>query len=53
MMCLSVILRFLRVTHEYVDPMLRVLLVLALRLEDELLEDVIISGNNTVKEICK
>lgn len=49
MTCLSGILRFLRVAHEYMHPMLGVLLILALRLEDELLEDVIISRNNTEK----
>jgi hypothetical protein len=45
--CLSVMLKVLRVTQEYMYAMFGILFVLALGLKDELLEDVVIPCNNT------
>ena len=44
---LSVKLKHLRVAHEYMHSMFSVLFIFTLRLKDELLEDVIISGDDT------
>jgi hypothetical protein len=44
---LSVKLKYLRVAHEYMHSMFGVLFIFTLRLKDELLEDVIISGDDT------
>jgi hypothetical protein len=46
-MCLSVTLKVLRVTHEYMYAMFGILFVFALGLKDELLEDVVIPCDNT------
>ena len=47
MVCLSVTLKILRVTHEYMYAMFGILFVFALGLKDELLEDVVIPCDDT------
>ena len=48
MLCFCTTLKPLRIAHKYMHPMFGVLFILALRLEDELLEDVVIPRDNAV-----
>jgi len=50
MLCMAVPSEIIRVSHEYMYAVFGILFVFAFRLEDELLEDVVISCNNTVRE---